>query len=719
MAFNLENMSVDYKKMFRMVPTQRVDLAQSGVINDFLAALTPGQLVNLFPRYYRDQLPDVGQINQYTSRLDGALSGGVKYQSNPQGGSYTPMFATPAEPTKSAQEMAVDSILQEKGIQPRTPQNADSLNKILPGIAKDPDLVNAVNEQAERFGVTPASIAMILKVENPNLNPAISGGAGNSYSGLFQIGPGELRSIGLTPEQFRGMTAAQQTKVWGDWLESVNFRNRTNLEAGNTNQNFTMLMANQLGSGRDLRDFDQNALVASGQAVSIGGDNVSLASLAEYAERVNPNNIIDIESAAEQIKALETLQKESAPLADEVRSQLDAKTLEVYDKASPEQKWNIEQAIKAVGVDEFKNRVDKMAKTTNNVGTMAELIVDDASGSRIKESQAGFRKLPIKPELRNAMEYAAEQSGVYIDVFSGGQDKQIHDAMEASGQNSAFRHNVDIKGIPGAADVILYIKDENGKVVPLSVTNPEHAPYIAKFTENISRVVPSAGIGANYMTTNGQVDPRKLHVGGPNEPGAPPATWGDMPDYLKEAHARGVAARAEDLKNDFDPLKDWEIKKEEVQLQKAKEEAEAKAQASPVTATQNEAQLANNSIPSFATGGEITPGENIAGVNTDTGKIEFMANDREKIRIDPAELENTQQILTPQSATENSAALERPITPVRERNPQPVPQPLPDPQMFEDIAAGYTAMPPSVIRAANRAKLYGENSSGLVNGHFS
>lgn len=719
MAFNLENMSIDYKKMFNMVPTQRVEVAQSGVINDFLSALTPGQLVNLFPRYYREQLPDIGKINQYASKLEGALSGGAKYQTDSKGGTYTPMFGMP--PSKTAQELAVDNILQEKGIQPRMPQNANSLNKILPGIAKDPDLANAVNEQAERFGVTPASVAMILKVENPGLNPAISGGAGNSYSGLFQIGVRELRSLGLTPEQFRNMSAAEQTRVWGNWLESVNFKNRTKIEAGNTNQNFTMLMANQLGSGRDLTDFDQNALIASGQAVSIGGDYVSLASLAEYAQRVNPNNIIDIESAAEQIESLESLQKELVPLADEIRSQLDARTLEIYDKAPPEQKWNMEQAIKAVGVDEFKTRVDRIAKTTNNVGTMAELIVDDASGSRIRESQAGFRKLPIKPELRNAMEYAAEQSGVYIDVFSGGQDKDIHDAMEASGNKSAWRHSVDIEGIPGAADVILFTKDENGKAVPLSTTNSEHAPYIANFVENFSRVTPSAGIGANYMKTNGQVDPRKLHVGGPNAPGAPPATWGQMPDYLAEAHARGVAARAEDLKRDFDPLKEWEIKKEEALLQKAKEEAEAKAQASPVTATQEatELQETNSAPPSLATGGEITPGENIAGINTDTGKVEFMANDREKIRIDPAELENTQQIPTTQTAMENAAKLERPTVPQRERNPQPIPQSLPNPQMFDDLVAGYTAIPPSQIRAANRAKLYGETSSSLVNGHFS
>lgn len=695
MAFNLENMSVDYKKMFKMVPTQRVELAQSGVINDFLAALTPGQLVNLFPRYYREQLPDVGQINKYAARLDGALSGGAKYQSSPQGGSYTPTFGMP--PSKTAQELAVEDILKQNGIQPK--------ESVTPG-----------PKETGFFGA-------IMKAEGTDAVTAAKFGFDSPYNTVLGYG-----KYGLPEKPLTDMTIS----------EVYNFQRNTLLKNHGTSSAagaFQIVSRNIVDTNGDLSVFMQRA----GLSLEDKFDAAAQRKLAYeiYKEqglgawegfKVHPDQLrvamaeaqnIQIESAADQIQSLESLQKELIPLAEEIRSQLDAKTLEIYDKAPPEEKWNIEQAIKTVGVDEFKNRIDKMAKTTTNVGTMAELIVDDASGTRIKESQAGFRKLPIKPELRNAMEYAAEQSGVYIDVFSGGQDKEIHDAMEASGQNTSFRHNVDIKGIPGAADVILYIKDENGKVIPLSATNSEHAPYIAKFTESFSRVIPSAGIGANYMLTNGQVDPRKLHVGGPNAPGAPPATWGEMPDYLAEAHARGVAARAEDLKNDFDPLKDWQIRKEEAQLQKAKEEAEAKANASPVQANLNQMELANTPVSSFATGGEIVPGENIAGINMNTGNVEFMANDRERIRIDPAELENTQQIPTSQSATENAASLERPIEPVRERNPQIVPQPLPDPQMFDDMAAGYTAIPPSQIRAANRAKLYGETSSSLINGHFS
>ena len=252
MAFNLENMTIDYKKMLRMIPSDRTTLAQSGAVSDLISSLTPGQLINLFPRYYRDRLPDIGKsvASGPGSSLGGALSGGTNLSGGSAGGggggsggsTYIP--AQPP-PSKSAQELAVERILKENNIESKRASNADSLNKILPGISGNPDLVNAVNEQAQRFGITSASIAMILKVENPNLNPSISGGASNKFSGLFQIGPGELRSIGFTPEQYRSMSAAEQTRVWGNWLESVNFNGRTTLKSGDTNQNFTMLMANQ------------------------------------------------------------------------------------------------------------------------------------------------------------------------------------------------------------------------------------------------------------------------------------------------------------------------------------------------------------------------------------------------------------------------------------------------------------------------------------------
>ena len=115
MAFNLENMTVDYKKMLRMIPSDRTTLAQSGAINDLISSLTPGQLVNLFPSYYRDQLPDVGQAVSSGSRssLGGALSGGTSFDGG--GSTYTGSTTKPLK-SPSAEEKAVQvtDYLEEK-----------------------------------------------------------------------------------------------------------------------------------------------------------------------------------------------------------------------------------------------------------------------------------------------------------------------------------------------------------------------------------------------------------------------------------------------------------------------------------------------------------------------------------------------------------------------------------------------------------------------------
>jgi hypothetical protein len=119
MAFNLEGMTVDYKTMYRMVPSDRFAVAQSGIANDLLSSLTPGQLANLFPRYYSNRLPDIGDSGS-TSALGGALSGGTSFGSG-GGGSYSPASAGgSAAPSKTAQQMAVERILSEHGITAKT-----------------------------------------------------------------------------------------------------------------------------------------------------------------------------------------------------------------------------------------------------------------------------------------------------------------------------------------------------------------------------------------------------------------------------------------------------------------------------------------------------------------------------------------------------------------------------------------------------------------------
>lgn len=771
MAFNLENMTIDYRKMLRMVPTDRATLAQSGTINDLIGSLTPGQLANLFPKYYRDRLPDTGLSSvSGGGLLSGTLSGGTRISGGTGGnGTYSPAVAPP-RPSKTAQELAVEQILRESNIEPKKPSNAQTLDKIIPGISNDADLVAAINEQASRFGVTPASIAMVVKVENPGLNPGISGGAGGRFSGLYQIGPTELGTLGLTPEQYRAMSAAEQTRVWGNWLESVNFRNRTNLESGNTNQNFTMLMANQLGSGRDLRNFDPNSQLASGQASYIGGNNVTFSSLNSFAESVNPGNAIDFEAATDNIQSLESLRSELIPLSEEIRNKLDPKTLELYDKGGPEVKWNIEHAIGSVGVDEFNKRVQSIAKSEGNVIATAQEIakvggdaVLDPTVSRVSQQQqqlAGTRKLPLQQDLIDTMNYAAqkitEETGrnIYLKTFSGGQA-----ALGTAGPRTGSTEH----DLGGAADNYFIEVMPDGTERRLSLRNPEDKAIMYKAAYHFARAGGrSVGLESGYMGDE------SIHLGiSRNNPDLTHHADRELSamvdqgraEFLREAQEKGW-----DTRFGYRDFFLQEKQKREAAAEAAARQQSAQAVPSPVsegmanagqpekpatagvpsvapsTVLANPIEQATTSaggntvvpqapnvqtIPTLASGGTVpmTPGENIAGINTNTGQVEFMSNDRElytkddqgNLRVDPSTIKQEEHV---QSAPADTQRLETANQPTQRKVQQPVPRDNPDPEFLETMSSGSMSSSPSQLRALNRAKLYSEQSSNLVNGHF-
>ena len=720
MAFNLENMTVDYKSLMGLIPTERLRLAQSGQINDIISALTPGQLVSMFPRYYREQLPDVGQINQYTPSLDVALSGGIKYKQNVPGKDfYSPLYPEISK-TETPEDKAVRELFEKAG-----------LNQVATGATAAITDRNGRVISTASTNISPQERALLdtIAIGNPNKEGFWESPDYNTIVGQG----GKFESFADHPRVFgtRESTAAgryQFTKTtWDDVVTRFNKKNPDNpiTDFSPVNQDKAALfLASEdyrRRTGRDLQADLANPPSNMGELIKYGlggaGNNTTwqifqykkaqeIQEAFETNYERNVGHIKEIEAAAGQVKDLEQIVTKFDP---SMIGQLDQRLQTWYENASEVQKKKFQTAIEKLGVEQFNETMKRQPVTTATLGAVTAVPLDE---SRVTESQAGFRKLPIKPELKNALEYAAEKSGLYVDVFSGGQDEEIRKEM---GRRTT-RHSVDIPGIPGAADVILYVKDKNDKMVPLDVTNSEHAPYVSAFTENISRVIPDAGIGVNYMETNGRVDPRKIHVGGSNVPGQPAATWGNMPDYVQEAHARGVAARAEDMKKGVDILKQWEIDKKKQLEDKIKAETEARAQGSPVSATEYQMELSKSEPPALATGGTIPPGENIAGINMNTGKVEFLANDRERIRVDPATLENVQQpaMITP----DDTARFQAPVESQETRRPQVVPQDMNDPKMFEDMVVGYTAMPPSQVRATNRAKLYGEDSAGVVNGHF-
>jgi hypothetical protein len=724
MAFNLENMTVDYKKLLNIVPTQRMELAQSGAIDNILSVLTPGQLVSLFPRYYRQQLPDVGQINKYAASLDVALSGSpstLRQQRTDNVTTYGNIPSPGLKKTMTPEEKAIQAAISEAGLL--------GTGAVISGT----DGIKDGRQQRMKMSYDAFTAAGFSHKQAIALTAEV--GRENGYQEKYMFGTHSDPYNSATNLGMLSMQGPRLKQLKDHLMEEGRFGPDGELlrdqETMNAMARFYMKEMNSTENSKKTKEFLSNPDIDPERAAYLLGtgyirwryDDPRYAHHKGYTEKYynETENITgQFELAADNIKGLETVIAKFEP---GMLEKLDTRLQEHYKNASAQQQGMIERTIERIGIDRFN---ELMKQQPVNDSTLSAASATPIEGSRISEDQAGFRKLPIKPELRNALEYAAEQSGLQIKVFSGGQDMDIHDAMEEAGNPSSYRHNIDIKGVPGAADVFLQYRDKNGKLITLSATNPDHAPLIADFTKNFSRVIPSAGVGANYMKTEGRVDPTKFHFGGPNAPGGAPATWSQknvaIPEHIAKAHTEGVALRDADLKSGVDPLKEWVTKKEEERAKKIAQTAEELRNSSPVNiglenAEVNDQAAKANSVPAMATGGlkDVPPGENIAGVNTNTGKIEFMANDRERIRVDPATLENKQQY--PVITQEDTERLE--TSPAIEAVPaRPEYKDNPDPMLGSTMSGNNYYVPPSQLRAANRAKLYGEDSSGLVNGHF-
>jgi hypothetical protein len=102
-----------------------------------------------------------------------------------------------------------------------------------------------------------------------------------------------------------------------------------------------------------------------------------------------------------------------------------------------------------------------------------------------------------------------------------------------------------------------------------------------------------------------------------------------------------------------------------------------------------------------------------------------MSNDRElytkddsgNLRVDPSTIRQEDQ--KAQVASAEPQRTETQNQPMQRKPEQPMPVSTPDPNFLDTMSSGSMASSPSQLRALNRAKLYGDNSGNLVNGHFS
>lgn len=147
--------------------------------------------------------------------------------------------------------------------------------------------------------------------------------------------------------------------------------------------------------------------------------------------------------------------------------------------------------------------------------------------SEIQGVVANIRRLPIAELLRNQIDYAASQAGVRAEVYSGGQS--------AEGPREGGHRHDDGR----AADLRLYVIDENGRKRYLSMDDPADRAVMQTFIRNSVKAGASGiGSGPGYMGEHG------IHVGGGSA-----LSWGaggrsaNAPDWVRRAHKDGLADR--------------------------------------------------------------------------------------------------------------------------------------------------------------------------------
>jgi len=89
-----------------------------------------------------------------------------------------------------------------------------------PPAYRTPELTAAIEAQARRFGVPPEAIVAVAGVEGSGFNPRYMTG---SQAGIFQIAPADFQTAGgtlggLTYDQYRRATPAQQVAAYGDYI---------------------------------------------------------------------------------------------------------------------------------------------------------------------------------------------------------------------------------------------------------------------------------------------------------------------------------------------------------------------------------------------------------------------------------------------------------------------------------------------------------------------
>lgn len=244
--------------------------------------------------------------------------------------------------------------------------------------------------------------------------------------------------------------------------------------------------------------------------IAVAGETQVMPKQAVSPPSPLPKEILDNPAYQEFSKRLKTDEQKSR-FDDVIRRSIEQNnTKDVFS--------NIQQQLK-----ETPQTAPVQPQKITSAPTAVPTAVSTSSVSELQSRVADIRDLPIASNLKQQLSYAAEKTGVKVEIFSGGQPG-IGTSTKRTGST---RHDFG-----NAADIKLYTLDNKGNKRYLDMTNQNDRKVMQDFVKH-SVHAGATGVGAGV----GYMGPNSLHIGG-----GKPASWGGS-DWIEGARQSGLELR--------------------------------------------------------------------------------------------------------------------------------------------------------------------------------
>lgn len=323
-------------------------------------------------------------------------------------------------------------------------------------------------------------------------------------------------------------------------------------EIENDTESYITNISNKIGVSRGTKISDltpEQKIVMLDAMKSVEGGKVGQTEILKQGLKLS-SNPTEKQISEAKIKIEETRGQTLADLTvEKLPAGVNANIAADYEKLNPGQKQKFHEALTKLG----ESGVTKLNQLYDNNPTLVEQqmnrptsLIGDGLDKVIESTSGKIRDKPISTNLRAQLNYAATQSGVQVEVTSGGQNP----GQGPKGSSSRHDHG-------NSADLKLFRLNEKGEKIYLSMKNEADQVVMEQFVrESVRAGATGVGAGMSYMGEN------TMHIGG-----GKPANWGGTtkngrppdpsPEWLSRAHAAGLQGQ-----RDFN-LANWQKEQRE------------------------------------------------------------------------------------------------------------------------------------------------------------